>query len=166
MRILTFNVDGKDRLGALLSGERVLDLTNVYPTALAFLEAGDLGMSAILSAVERAERGEALAGDLGVRAESLLAGRIGPIDLLKVGHHGSGGSTGVPWLAELSPRAAVISVGPNRYGHPAPAALARLADAGAEVWRTDRDGSIQVSVRETTMVLRGRRGTRGYGIRP
>lgn len=107
-----------------------------------------------------------LAGDLGVRAESLLAGRIGPIDLLKVGHHGSGGSTGVPWLAELSPRAAVISVGPNRYGHPAPAALARLADAGAEVWRTDRDGSIQVSVRETTMVLRGRRGTRGYGIRP
>jgi len=107
-----------------------------------------------------------LAGDLGFRAESLLAGRIGPIDLLKVGHHGSAGSTGVPWLTELSPRAAVISVGPNRYGHPAPAALARLADAGAEVWRTDRDGSIQVTVQETTMVLRGRRGTRGYAIRP
>jgi beta-lactamase superfamily II metal-dependent hydrolase len=44
--------------------------------------------------------------------------------------------------------------------------LARLADAGAEVWRTDRDGNIQVTVQETTMVLRGRRGTRGYGIRP
>jgi competence protein ComEC len=107
-----------------------------------------------------------LAGDLGVRAESLLAGSIGPIDLLKVGHHGSAGSTGLPWLAELSPRAAVISVGANRYGHPAPAVLARLADAGAEVWRTDRDGNIQVTVQETTMVLRGRRGTRGYGIRP
>jgi competence protein ComEC len=106
-----------------------------------------------------------LAGDLGVRAESLLAGRIGPVDLLKVGHHGSAGSTGVPWLAELSPRVAVISVGANRYGHPAPAALARLADAGAEVWRTDRDGSIQVTVEETTMVLRGRRGTRVY-VRP
>lgn len=107
-----------------------------------------------------------LAGDLGFRAESLLAGRVGRIDLLKVGHHGSAGSTGLPWLAELSPRAAVISVGPNRYGHPAPAALARLADAGTEVWRTDRDGSIQVTVQETTMVLRGRRGTRGYAIRP
>ena len=106
-----------------------------------------------------------LAGDLGVRAESLLAGRVGPVDLLKVGHHGSAGSTGVPWLAELSPRAAVISVGGNHYGHPAPAALARLADAGAEVWRTDREGSIQVTVQETTMVLRGRRGTRVYVTR-
>jgi len=107
-----------------------------------------------------------LAGDLGVRAESLLAGRLGRIDLLKVGHHGSAGSTGAPWLAELLPRAAVVSVGVNRYGHPAPAALARLADAGAEVWRTDREGSIRVTVQETTMVLRGRRTTRAYGIRP
>jgi competence protein ComEC len=107
-----------------------------------------------------------LAGDLGVRAESLLTGKIGGIDLLKVGHHGSAGSTGAPWLAELHPRAAVVSVGVNRYGHPASAALARLADAGAEVWRTDREGSIRVTVQETTMVLRGRRTTRAYRIRP
>ena len=106
-----------------------------------------------------------LAGDLGVRAESLLAGRVGTIDLLKVGHHGSAGSTGVPWLAELSPRAAVISVGANRYGHPAPAALARLADAGAEVWRTDRDGTISVTVEDTTMTVRGRRTSRVYVTR-
>lgn len=107
-----------------------------------------------------------LAGDLGVRAESLLAGRVGRIDLLKVGHHGSAGSTGAPWLAELRPRAAVVSVGSNRYGHPAASALARLADAGAEVWRTDREGSIRVTVQETMMVIRGRRTTRAYGIRP
>jgi len=62
MKILSFSTDGGIRLGALLSGERVLDLTNVYPTALAFLEAGELGLGAVLSAVERAERGEALAG--------------------------------------------------------------------------------------------------------
>jgi len=62
MRILSYAHDGALRLGALLSGERVLDLTNVYPSALAFLEAGEIGMSAVLSAVERAERGEALAG--------------------------------------------------------------------------------------------------------
>ena len=64
MRILTFNVDGQTRLGALLSGERVLDVGNIYPTALALIEAGDLGMASILSAVERAERGEALAGPI------------------------------------------------------------------------------------------------------
>ena len=62
MKILSYAIDGQTRLGALLSGERVLDLTNVYPTALAFLESGDLGMSTILSAVARAEAGEALAG--------------------------------------------------------------------------------------------------------
>lgn len=62
MRVVSFSVDGQARLGALLSGERVLDVTNVYPHALALLEAGELGMSVLFSAVERAERGESLAG--------------------------------------------------------------------------------------------------------
>ena len=107
-----------------------------------------------------------LAGDLGVRPESLLARRIGPVDLLKVGHHGSAGSSGPVWLAELRPSIGIVSVGTNRYGHPAPQAMARLADAGVEVWRTDRHGTIEVSVRDTTMTVRGRRITREYGLRP
>jgi competence protein ComEC len=106
------------------------------------------------------------AGDLGVRAESLLAGKVGRVDLLKVGHHGSAGSSGRSWLSELSPRAAIVSVGPNRYGHPAPAALARLAQVGAEVWRTDREGSVSVTITDSGMTLRGRRNTRRYPLRP
>jgi 2-keto-4-pentenoate hydratase/2-oxohepta-3-ene-1,7-dioic acid hydratase in catechol pathway len=63
MKVLSYALDGQGtRFGALLSGERVLDLTSVYPTALACLEAGEYGLSSVLSAVERAERGEALAG--------------------------------------------------------------------------------------------------------
>jgi len=107
-----------------------------------------------------------LAGDLGVRAESLLAGKVGRIDLLKVGHHGSAGSSGELWLRELAPKAAIVSVGPNRYGHPSPAALRRLAEAHAEVWRTDRDGTVTVTVAESTMTVRGRRSTRTYALRP
>ena len=107
-----------------------------------------------------------LAGDLGVRAESLLAGKVGRVDLLKVGHHGSAGSSGAPWLRELDPKAAVVSVGNNRYGHPAPSALRRLAEAGAAVWRTDRDGTISVSVGDSSMTLRGRRLSRQYPLRP
>ncbi|HEX7024539.1 MAG TPA: ComEC/Rec2 family competence protein, partial [Gemmatimonadales bacterium] len=106
------------------------------------------------------------AGDLGVRAESLLAGRVGRVDLLKVGHHGSAGSSGAPWLAELRPSVAVVSVGPNRYGHPAAEAVRRLSEAGADIWRTDRDGSIAVRVQEDGMSVRGRRGVRRYGIVP
>jgi len=64
MRILSFVTDGHLRLGALLSGERVLDVTNVYPTALALLEAGETGLGVLRAAVERAETGEVLAGQV------------------------------------------------------------------------------------------------------
>jgi competence protein ComEC len=107
-----------------------------------------------------------LAGDLGVKAESFLAGRVGPIDLLKVGHHGSATSTGEAWLDELRPKAAVISVGRNRYGHPSPGALARLAGHSASVWRTDRESTVSVTLDDSTMTLRGRARTARYVLVP
>ena len=86
-----------------------------------------------------------LAGDAGLPAESDMRREAGDVDLLKVGHHGSAGASGVGWLAELRPEIAVVSVGRgNRYGHPSPSALRRLAAAGAEVWRTDDEGSVKV----------------------
>jgi competence protein ComEC len=101
-----------------------------------------------------------------VRAESLLAGHVGRVDLLKVGHHGSRTSSGAAWLTELAPKAAIVSVGVNRYGHPAPEALERLAGAHADVWRTDREGTVTVLVAESIMTVRGRRPPRTYSIRP
>jgi competence protein ComEC len=86
-----------------------------------------------------------LSGDAGFPAESLLRGRVGPVDLLKVGHHGSRWASGDAWLAELQPHAGIVSVGVNRYGHPSPEALHRLAVHQVAVWRTDRDGSITVT---------------------
>ncbi|MSR07568.1 MAG: DNA internalization-related competence protein ComEC/Rec2 [Gemmatimonadetes bacterium] len=84
-------------------------------------------------------------GDIGFPAESALAGRIGPVEVLKVGHHGSAGSSGGPWLDRLRPRVAVISVGKeNRYGHPSPAALGRLRERGIEVRRTDEGGTVTI----------------------
>ena len=37
---------------------------------------------------------------------------------------------------------AIISVGYNSYGHPSDGTLERLGEAGAEVFRTDRDGTV------------------------
>lgn len=85
-----------------------------------------------------------LSGDAGLPVESLLVGRVPRVELLKVGHHGSSGSSGAPWLAALGPRVAVISVGSNAYGHPAPGVLARLAERGIAVFRTDRGGTVTV----------------------
>jgi competence protein ComEC len=103
-------------------------------------------------------------GDAGILVEESLAGRIGRIDLLKVGHHGSRTATGAPFLAEAAPTVAVVSTGPNRYGHPSPEALGRLAAAGADVWRTDREGTVTVQVLDSTMQVSGRRGVRTYPL--
>jgi beta-lactamase superfamily II metal-dependent hydrolase len=97
-------------------------------------------------------------GDAGFSAERRIAGRVGTVDVLKVGHHGSRGSTSREWLAELAPRVAVISVGRNTYGHPAPEALARLAAQGADVWRTDTEGTVTIRTDGQTMTVKGRRG--------
>ena len=81
-----------------------------------------------------------------VDPQLLAAGLNGPVDLLKVAHHGSGTASTAPFLAAVRPRLAVVSVGAgNPYGHPAPATIARLRAAGAAVYRTDLDGSVEIS---------------------
>lgn len=63
--------------------------------------------------------------------------------ILKVGHHGSANATTAELLDLLKPDVAVISCGRNnRYGHPAQTVLFRLQEAGAKVYRTDRQGAV------------------------
>jgi competence protein ComEC len=86
-------------------------------------------------------------GDAGASAESDLVGRglPGPVDLLKVGHHGSRSSTTDELLAAARPRAALLSCGRhNRFGHPAPETIARLERAGVPVFRTDRYSDVGI----------------------
>ncbi len=75
------------------------------------------------------------------------------VDVVKVAHHGSA-DPGLPGLlARLRPSIAVIEVGAhNPYGHPAPSTLAAL-HAVPEVLRTDRDGTIRVTVRGGRMTV-------------
>lgn len=64
-------------------------------------------------------------------------------DVLKVGHHGSDTSSSYVFLREVMPRYAVISVGEgNSYGHPTEETLSRLSDVGAEIYRTDLQGTM------------------------
>jgi len=80
-------------------------------------------------------------------AESDVLGRLdlGPVDVLKVSHHGSA-DPGLPGLLQrLRPRLAGIEVGRhNVYRHPAATTVRALLAAGAAVVRTDRDGSVSV----------------------
>jgi competence protein ComEC len=71
----------------------------------------------------------------------------GPIDVLKVAHHGSDDAGLGALLDRARPRLAVISVGMgNPFGHPTPATLATLADRGVDALRTDRDGTVVLEV--------------------
>ncbi len=71
----------------------------------------------------------------------------GPVDVLKVAHHGSDDAGLGGLLDRTRPQLAVISVGAdNPFGHPTPATLATLDAHGVPVLRTDRDGTISIDV--------------------
>jgi competence protein ComEC len=63
-------------------------------------------------------------------------------DVLKVAHHGSSYSTTPEFLKAVNPRAAVISVGKNTFGHPAPSTIERLIQNNVKVFRTDECGAV------------------------
>jgi competence protein ComEC len=65
-------------------------------------------------------------------------------DVLKVPHHGAATSV-EPFFAAVQAQVAIVSVGPNTYGHPVPEVLDWIRGTGAEVHRTDREGTITVS---------------------
>ncbi|WP_233218763.1 DNA internalization-related competence protein ComEC/Rec2 [Deinococcus arcticus] len=83
----------------------------------------------------------AFLGDLAQAGEAMAG--PGNLDLLKAAHHGSRHSTGAALLTQATPADTVISVGRNTYGHPHPDVLARLAQAGSKVWRTDQVGTVR-----------------------
>ena len=68
-------------------------------------------------------------------------------------HHGAATSHGVTLVEAVRPEVALISVGAgNRYGHPTPETLAALG--GITTFRTDRDGTVEVSLDGPGLVVR------------
>jgi len=73
--------------------------------------------------------------------EMLAHGRIAPVTLLKVGHHGSRTSTTQEFFEAAAPKDAVVSVGKgNTFGHPRYEVIERIAEARAKLYRTDEFG--------------------------
>jgi competence protein ComEC len=69
----------------------------------------------------------------------------GPVDAIKLAHHGSADAGLGSLLERTAPRLAVISVGEdNPYGHPAPETVAELGEHPLELLRTDEDGEVVI----------------------
>ncbi|WP_283170412.1 DNA internalization-related competence protein ComEC/Rec2 [Curtanaerobium respiraculi] len=73
---------------------------------------------------------------------------IGPVDILKVPHHGSRAGVDVEMAESLRPRVALVSVGEgNGYGHPSSQVVDLLREEGAAVYRTDEQGDVVCALR-------------------
>jgi competence protein ComEC len=86
-----------------------------------------------------------LSGDIerAVEATLVASGQSLEATVLKAPHHGSDTSSSTAFLQAVNPQLVVISVGAdNRFGHPSPEVLERLA--GRTVLRTDERGTIEV----------------------
>lgn len=122
-----------------------LQMTVLHPAEPLLPGAGDNAASLVLR-LDYGETSILLMGDAEQTTEEILlaAGQRLRANVLKVAHHGSGGATSAAFLAAVRPELAVIQVGAdNRFGHPHPDTLARLAPV--EVLRTDQDGRIEVT---------------------
>lgn len=142
-----------DEVEVLVTGPRTIDLGGgatleiIFPTeSFKDERVSDVNGSSIVAVLRYGATSVLLTGDLTETEEPLLLDFVdASVDVLKVGHHGSGYSSTRAFLEDVKPEIAVISVGAeNDYGHPHPATLERLNDAGASILRTDLHGDIRL----------------------
>jgi competence protein ComEC len=165
-RLLTVaHVSGVDvgiaRAGQLIALDATTSVRVLYPTvdeASAPLPDGDINNGSVVVLLAHGGFSALLTGDAEAPVEAALLARhaLAPVELLKVGHHGSRSSTTPGLLDALQPSIAVISAGvDNEYGHPAPETLAALAARpGLAVYRTDLQGDVEVETDGITYHVR------------
>jgi len=108
----------------------------------------DSNSSSLVILLSWGETDVLLTGDAPIEVEQQLvkANQLSEVEILKVGHHGSRGSTSDIFLTQTSPELCLISVGANnRYNHPHPEVLKKLASSGCRVVSTVASGSISVN---------------------
>ena len=123
-------------------GDTVLTL---YPPVQSGGDLNELGLTALASA---GDFDLLITGDMSGSTEKKLVETyaLPDIEVLVVSHHGSRYSSNRRFLKAVTPEAAVISVGDNNYGHPSEETLQRLLAVGADIWRTDQQGTIRITV--------------------
>ena len=125
-------------------------------TVLAPLGGGNLNDASIVLRLEHGETSFLFTGDAEATSERAMmaSGQYLRSDVLKIGHHGSRTSSTEAFLDAVQPTAAVISVGGgNQFGHPHDDVLARLADRGIAVYRTDMMGTVMMATDGGRIVL-------------
>jgi competence protein ComEC len=103
----------------------------------------EMGLSAVFSS---GDFDLVITGDMNADTEYRLTEytQLPDAELFIAGHHGSKASNSEKLLSAITPECVIISLGENNYGHPSEEILARFKNAGAEVYRTDVNGTVTV----------------------
>ena len=103
----------------------------------------DLNSDSIVLRLDHGNNSFLFTGDATKEVEDSVLDKNIDVDVLKVAHHGSPYSSTLRFLNKVTPKYAVISVGKNNiYKHPSDMIIKRLKKLGAEIYRTDKDGTI------------------------
>ena len=82
-------------------------------------------------------------------------------DVLKVGHHGSSTSSSESFLEQVQPKYAIIMAEKdNSYGLPTQETINKLSNIGSEIYRTDEDGTIQMTSDGNTIQIKTTNSTK------
>ncbi len=109
----------------------------------------NLNNSSIVMRLEWEEASVLLTGDAekDIELELVTSGVNLEADVLDAGHHGSDTSSTDEFLDAVDPEIMVISCGvDNSYGHPALSVIDRLNDRRIPFYRTDKQGTVVVSL--------------------
>jgi len=126
-----------------------LCLEVIHPLSDAATSGADTNDNSVVTRLVFEDFSILLTGDITEPVEQVLIGRNCTLasTVLKVAHHGSGGSSCMEFIDVVEPQVAVVSVGAdNTYGHPDPDVMARLASVAGEknVYTTTTDGTVEL----------------------
>ncbi len=122
----------------------------VYPVASTPLEQLETNDTSLILEYHHLELSILFTGDMSSVVEEELVGMkaLSDIDILKVPHHGSNGSSAAEFLAAITPDVCIIEVGKdNQYGHPRQEVITRLQPY-CQIRRTDQEGTIIIPLSE------------------
>lgn len=124
------------------------------PPADRYTGVGQAADASVVYVLQRRGRAFVFTGDIGKSVASAVAERwsseqLGRATIFLATHHGSAAGSTEAILEALQPKWAVLSTGPNAYGHPSPAAIMRLEQHGITIWCTNANGTIRARISQT-----------------
>ena len=127
---------------------QITPMESIYyfaPDSMFSLKQRNVNNASIVFKLVTGEKSILFTGDLEHEGDNALLafGEYLDVDVLKVGHHGSITSTTEKVLLKMKPELAVVSVGDgNKFSHPSPVVMDRLAQNQIKIHRTDYSGAL------------------------